>query len=166
LGFKSRKIYCQPKDSLNMDYDAHVINAVYSTELKKWLWMDPTNDAYVMNEKGELLGIDEVRNRLIKDQPLILNPDANWNRRSSTTKDNYLYNYMAKNLYRFICTLESGFDVETKGGEKTITYVHLAPAGYGKFKNQPVKTQLYNKDLQTTFIRYTIHNPATFWQVP
>jgi len=166
LDFKSRKIYCQPKDSLNTDYDAHVINVVYSTELKKWLWMDPTNDAYVMNEKGELLGIDEVRNRLIIDQPLILNPDANWNHRTSTTKDKYLYYYMAKNLYRFYCTLESGFDVETRGGEKTITYVNLVPQGYGKFKQVPAKMQFYNKDLKTSFIHYAIHNPATFWRVP
>ncbi|WP_276500752.1 TPR end-of-group domain-containing protein [Terrimonas pollutisoli] len=166
LGFKSRKIYCQPKDSLNMDHDAHVINAVFSTELRKWLWMDPTNDAYVMNEKGELLGIDEVRNRLINNQPLILNPDANWNRRSSTTKDNYLYYYMAKNLYRFYCTLESGFDVETTGGDRTITYVNLVPKGYGKFKQVPSKMQFYNQNLKTTFIHYTTHNPATFWRVP
>jgi hypothetical protein len=166
LGFKSRKIYCQPKDSLNTDYDAHVINAVYATELKKWLWMDPTNDAYVMNEKGELLGIDEVRNRLVHDQPLILNPDANWNHRMSTTKDNYLYYYMAKNLYRFICTLESSYDIETKGGEKTITYVNFFPEGYGKFSHMPTKREVYNKDLKTTFVYYTTHNPATFWQIP
>lgn len=166
LGFKSRKVYCMPKDSLNMDYDSHVINAVYSADLKKWLWMDPTNDAYVMNEKGELLGIDEVRNRLIKGQPLIINPDANWNRRASTTKDHYLYQYMAKNLYRFYCTLESGFDVETRGNEKTITYVNLVPQGYGKFKEMAAKTQFYNKNSNTTFIHYTTHNPATFWRVP
>jgi hypothetical protein len=166
LGFKSRKIYCMPKDSLKTDYDSHVINVVYSTEFKKWLWMDPTNDAYVMNEKGELLGIDEVRTRLIKDQPLILNPDANWNHRASTTKENYLYYYMAKNLYRFYCPLESEFDVETKGGEKTITYVNLVPAGYAKFKQVPAKMQFYNKDLKTTFVHYTTHNPATFWEIP
>jgi hypothetical protein len=166
LGFKSRKIYCLPKDSLKTDHDSHVINAVYSTVLKKWLWMDPTNDAYVMNEKGELLGIEEVRNRLIHDQPLILNPDANWNHRASTTKDDYLYHYMAKNLYCFYCRLESGFDIEKKDGERTITYVNLVPEGYGKFKQVPAKMQSYNKKLKTTFVEYTIHNPTTFWQVP
>ncbi len=166
LGFKSRKIYCQPKDSLYTDYDAHVINVVYSTQLRKWLWMDPTNDAYVMNEKGELIGINEVRNRLINDQPLILNPDANWNHRTSTTKEKYLYYYMAKNLYRFYCTLESGFNVETTGGAKTLIYINLVPFGYGKFKQMPDKMQFFNKDLNTTFINYTTHNPDTFWQIP
>ncbi len=112
MGFKSRKIYCQPKDSLYTDYDAHVINMVYSTQLKKWLWMDPTNDAYVMNEKGDLLGIEEVRDRLVNNRPMIVNPDANWNHKTSTVKENYLYYYMAKNLYRFFCPLESKFDAE------------------------------------------------------
>jgi hypothetical protein len=134
--------------------------------LKKWLWMDPTNDAYVMNENGELLGINEVRNRLVKDQPLTLNPDANWNHRVSVTKDSYLYYYMAKNLYRFYCTLESGFDEETTGRDKTITYVNLVPSGYGRFKQVSSKMQFYNKDLKTTYINYTTHNPDRFWQIP
>jgi hypothetical protein len=166
MGFKSRKMYCFPKDSLKRDYDSHVINMVYSTKLKKWLWMDPTNDAYVMNEKGELLGINEVRERLINNLPLILNPDANWNHKSSAVKEEYLYNYMAKNLYRFYCALESGFDVETRGQEKTVTYVYLAPVGYSKFKDRPAKMEYYNKDLKTTFVHYTTNNPAAFWQVP
>ena len=37
-----------------------------------------------MNETGELLGLQEVRERLINDQPLILNPDANWNRQNTS----------------------------------------------------------------------------------
>ena len=166
MGFKSRKVYCLPKDSLNTDYDSHVINAVYSNQLKKWLWMDPTHDAYVMNEKGELLGIEEVRARLIAGQPLILNPDANWNRKASTVKERYLYNYMAKNLYRFYTPLSSEFDIETRGLEKTVTYVNLVPTGYGKFKDVPTRRESYNKNLKTTFINYTTHNPATFWQAP
>ena len=79
MGIKSRVVTCLPKDSLKIDQDCHVINSVYSESLKKWLWIDPTFDAYVMNEKGELLSIEEVRERLISDKTLILNPDANWN---------------------------------------------------------------------------------------
>jgi Transglutaminase-like superfamily len=72
MGFRSRFVTCLPKDSLQTDPDCHVINMVYSTEQKKWLWMDPTNDAYVMNEKGELLSIEEVRDRLINDKPILI----------------------------------------------------------------------------------------------
>lgn len=64
-----------PKYSID---DCHVINMVYLEAKKKWIWIDPTNNAYVMNEKGELLSIQEVRERLVADKPLLLNPDANW----------------------------------------------------------------------------------------
>jgi hypothetical protein len=57
MGWKSRKVYCFPKDSLKIDHDSHVINIVYSPSQEKWLWVDPTNDAYVMNENGDLLSI-------------------------------------------------------------------------------------------------------------
>jgi hypothetical protein len=166
MGFKSRKIYCKPKDSLSQDNDSHVINVVYSKQLNKWLWMDATNDAYVMNEKGELLGINVVRNKLIHDQPLIINPDANWNHRESTTKDKYLYYYMAKNLYRFYCTLESSFDIETPGKGKTIAFVYLVPAGYGKFIHVPFRSEVFDKETKATVIHYITHNPDIFWQVP
>ncbi|PKP07836.1 MAG: hypothetical protein CVU08_15915, partial [Bacteroidetes bacterium HGW-Bacteroidetes-3] len=74
MGFKSRYVICLPKDSLGVDKDCHVINMVYSNSQKKWLWIDPTFDDYVMNEKGELLSLEEVRERIICEQPLILNP--------------------------------------------------------------------------------------------
>jgi len=111
IGVKSRRIVCLPKDSA--DFDCHSINAVYSNTLNKWLWIDPTNNAYVMNENGELLSIAEVRERLIKNKPLILNPDANINRVYSVVKENYLFNYMAKNLYAFECYVEGGGESES-----------------------------------------------------
>ena len=101
MGFKARRIICLPKDST--DFDCHSIVTVYSNTLNKWLWMDPTHEAYVMNEQGVLLGIAEVRERLINGKPLILNPDANWNHKISDTREDYLFNYMAKNLYAIQC---------------------------------------------------------------
>ena len=96
MGYQSHFVTCLPKDTT--DSDCHVINVVYAPSLRKWVWMDPTNDAYVMNEQGTLLGIEEVRARLLDGRPLLLNPDANWNHRQSATKEQYLYSYMAKNL--------------------------------------------------------------------
>ncbi|MCX6305808.1 MAG: hypothetical protein NT040_12665 [Bacteroidetes bacterium] len=71
MGYKSRRVVCLPKDSA--DFDCHSINTVYSNTLNKWLWIDPTNDAYVMNEKGELLSIAEVRKRLVENKGKIIN---------------------------------------------------------------------------------------------
>jgi len=162
LGIKSRFITCLPKDST--DTECHVINMVYSNDLKKWLWIDPTHDAYVMNEKGELLSIQEVRERLINGKTLILNPDANWNRKSSTIKEDYLYNYMAKNLYRFECPVSSEFDTETKEQGKKTSYIELLPMDY--FDQKPDKSESTNTENGTTFIHYKTNNPIMFWQLP
>lgn len=164
LGFKSRFVTCLPKDSLNIDPDCHVINAVYSNDLKKWLWIDPTNDAYVMNEIGDLLSIEEVRERMINDKPLILNPEANWNRQFSKTKQNYLYTYMAKNLYMLQCNVNSEYDTETYGNNKVITTITLLPLEY--FKQTPDRSEYNNNEINTTFIHYKTNNPTLFWQAP
>jgi hypothetical protein len=165
MGWASRKVYCFPKDSLNTDHDSHVINAVYLSSKKKWIWMDPTNDAYIMDEHGDLLSIQEVRQRLISGKTLIVNPDANWNRRSSAEKSYYLDYYMAKNLYRFYSPLKSEYDYETRGQNKKVAYVYLFPMDYKK--PMPLKTDdYYNADLKTTFVTYNLFNDSQFWQIP
>ena len=162
LGIKSRFVTCMPKDTI-FD-DCHVINMVYLEGLKKWIWIDPTNNAYVMNEKGELLSIQEVRERIINNKPLILNPDANWNNRESTTKEGYLYNYMAKNLYRMQCPLVSEYDSETWKNGKKIAFVDFLPLD--AYQQKPDKTEATNSNTGTTFTHYKTNNPTIFWQAP
>jgi hypothetical protein len=111
MGFKSRYVICLPKKYVD---DCHVINMVYSNTLNKWIWIDPTFNAYVMDEKGTLLGIAEVRERLISGAPLRINEDANWNNKKRETKEHYLDYYMTKNLYRMECVLHSGYNTETQ----------------------------------------------------
>jgi len=144
MGFKSRQVVCLPKDSTDMD--CHSINTVYSNTLNKWLWIDPTNYAYLMNEKGELLSIAEVRERLINDKPLILNPDANWNNKFSTVKEFYINEYMAKNLYAFQCYVSGG------GESKSNLLVPL------EYKGIIPRTAI-NKPKVT-------NNPDLFWAKP
>lgn len=163
LGFPSRYVTCMPKDSLHTDPDCHVINIVYLSSLKKWVWLDPTNDAYVMNEKGELLGIRETRQRIIDRQPLILNPDANWNHKRTVTKEDYLYNYMAKNLYMLECPITSSCNLETRGEGKTFGYIRLLPLDY--FSQGPDKEEK-TWPLNSTFITYHTNNEAKFWSAP
>jgi len=53
MGIKSRYITCMPKET---DFnDCHVINMVFSRDLDKWIWTDPTFDAYVMDEKRKFI---------------------------------------------------------------------------------------------------------------
>ena len=164
LGIKSRIVTCLPKDSLKIDYDCHVINLVYSDTLKKWLWIDPTNNAYVMDQNGELLSIEEVRERIITDKPVIVNPDANWNNQVVKNKENYLFTYMTKNLYIFECPVHSEFDMETQKENKTYEYIRLLPLDY--FAQSPDKTEEKNVKKKTTWVTYKTNNPNLFWQTP
>ena len=157
MGIKSRIVTCYPKDILKIDPDCHVINSVYSESLKKWLWIDPTFNAYVMNEKGEMLSIEEVRERLITNKTLILNPDANWNNKSTQTKENYLENYMAKNLYMLECPATSEYNMETHREGKTISYIKLLPVDYDNQK--PDKEESEGK-----ITVYKTNNPNVFWE--
>lgn len=160
MGFKSRMVTCMPRPLKFQD--CHVINTVYSNQLEKWIWLDPTFDAYVMNEKGQLLGIQEVRNRLINDQPLILNPEANWNRQSSQTKEGYLEEYMAKNLYRLSVPVNSTFNSETKEENKTIEYIELLPLD--GINQEPNIEFFESSKTSMTYKTYIINNPKQFWE--
>lgn len=149
MGFKSRFVTCMPKEYIN---DCHVINTVYSDSLDKWIWVDPTQNAWVTDENGTMLGIHEVRERLRNGQPLILNEEANWNNRNRTTAEEYLYDYMAKNLYYVVCSLRSQYGTEDRAGNSDpVRYVSLMPVGYT------------NEREKNTLI---VNDPDWFWQPP
>lgn len=162
LGFKSRYITCMPKE-LEFD-DCHVINMVYSNDLGKWIYLDPTNDAYVMDEKGMLLSIQEVRDRLISGKPLLLNPGANWNNEEACLPESYLYSYMAKNLYRLQCPASSEYDYETKISGKKTVYIELLPLD--GLNQNPQKSESVDPGLNFTITNYVTNNPALFWKAP
>ena len=81
------------------------------------------------------------------------------------TKEYYLDIYMAKNLYRFYCPLNSEFDYETWGQNKKVVYVYLYTLGYTK-KTTFKTDDYYNDGLKLTFNRYNIYNQKIFWQTP
>jgi hypothetical protein len=160
MGFKSRFITCMPKE-LKYD-DCHVINMVYSESRGKWLWMDPTFEAYVMDKKGNLLSVEEVRERLVSNKPLKLNKDANWNHEEKCTKEHYLDNYMAKNLYRIQAPAVSLYNTETASSHPTLEYVQLVPV---KGLNQTHKAEMVT-DSGDKRIFYVTNNPDVFWAKP
>ena len=129
MGIPARYVTCMPADPL--DYECHVINTVWSDQLQKWLYIDPTMDAWVMDENGTMLSIAEVRERLINDQPLVLCETANWNHENQQTKDYYLDYYMAKNLYYFVCKKFSRFNPESDYRPNPVEEdIRLIPVGF------------------------------------
>ena len=111
MGIPARYVTCMPADP--NDYECHVINTVWSEQLQKWLYIDPTMDAWLTDENGTMLSIAEVRERLKNDMPLVLCETANWNHESPQTKEYYIDEYMSKNLYYFVCKKISRFNPES-----------------------------------------------------
>ncbi|MEK4250361.1 transglutaminase-like domain-containing protein [Paenibacillus sp. FSL W7-1287] len=123
MGYYARYIICMP---FNEDYEeCHVVNIVYLPKMKKWIFIDPTMNAYIMNEEREILSIDEIRSSLSTGKKLLVSDTLKWNGQSYDA-DEYL-SYLAKNMFRFACTATSNW--ATDMGESSI-YVGLVPAGY------------------------------------
>ncbi|EFK55787.1 transglutaminase-like domain-containing protein [Sphingobacterium spiritivorum] len=148
MGFKSRYVTCMPKD--DQDTDCHVINSVYSETLKKWLWMDPSHGAFVMDDNNNLLSIEEVREGLKNNQSMKLNAET------KVTKLWYLDYYMAKNLYWIQCTNKSQFNTESRyrPADTDLQYISLIPSGFEIDSNKYLKNNVIT------------HNPAYFWRSP
>lgn len=128
-GIPARYLTCQPKAYYD-DPDCHVINIAWAEDLGKWIWVDPTFAAFVTDDKGLPLHPGEVRKALIEGSPLVLNPDANWNHKYAQTKEDYLENYMAKNLY--VISANSIQQAEPEGRSSHIQGQHivLIPEGF------------------------------------
>lgn len=149
-----RFLVCMPKYH-DLDYDSHIIAAAWSRDLGKWVWVDPTFDAWVTDENGVMLGPAEVRSRLIADEPLFLNDYANWNHEDAQTVEHYLKQYMAKNLYIIGCNTKNQAEPEGKLSSRSTPLekgqrVYLVPEGisYGAYS-----------DIQTT-------DHDAFWAPP
>ena len=148
MGIPSRVITCMPKTYIS---DCHVINAVYSSTLGKWLWIDPTNNAWVTDEQGNLLSVQEVRARLRSGQPVRVNEEANWNNEKKTTTEDYLYEYMAKNLFYLESWTRYGFNTESDH-ENLINYIFLQPTGCDSSQRNPRN--------------FSVNDDQYFWQAP
>lgn len=127
-GIPARYLTCEPRD-YETDTECHVICVAWSESLNKWIWVDPTMASYVTDENGLLLHPGEVRYRLINDLPLILNEDANWNNETPQTKEYYLEEYMAKNLYFISSNMINKYAPEGPGATSLNRFAVLIPKG-------------------------------------
>ncbi|MDP4207833.1 MAG: transglutaminase domain-containing protein [Bacteroidota bacterium] len=167
MGFKSHFVTCLPKKK--DDPDCHVINCVFSKKLNKWIWMDPTFDTWVKDEKGNLLSIEEVRERLISGLPVKASPSINWNG-NPNDGNNYLHNYMAKNLFQFEIPLNSCAAYEslnsknhdsksneplmlTKSDQNERAYIHLTSVEYKSENIKPQNHIYYTNDSKQFWIK-------------
>ncbi|MCZ4695107.1 transglutaminase domain-containing protein [Ancylomarina euxinus] len=158
MGFKSRFVTCMPKGERFSD--CHVINVVYSNQYNKWLWMDASFEAYVMDENNTPLSIQEVRDNLIHKRTMKVYKKLHWNDQAYYGgEQRYLYEYMTKNLYRFSTPLDSRSSYESSELRKT--YVELYPSEYkpdDRALNQKVEWK--SRDM------YFLTDANNFWVNP
>ncbi len=146
-GIPARYLTCESK-AWDTDSDCHVICVAWSESLDKWVWVDPTFAAYVTDENGLMLHPGEVRYRLQNDLPLILNEDANWNHEVKQTKEYYLDEYMAKNLYIISCNSINQAEPEGNTSHPKGVGVALIPEGSNYTRAQIITTD-YDKFWQS-----------------
>jgi len=156
-GFKARFVTCLPYDTT--DTDCHVTNMVFSEKLDKWIYMDPTFEAYFMDEDSILLGHMEVRQRMIDGRPLLLPDGMDWNGQPYDQR-RYL-DYMGKNLFRFGCPMGSEAGYESKEGDRS--WIRLNPAGYAEDKVGVADT---SGEAGSQAIFYYTDNADFFWAKP
>ena len=152
LGIKSRVIQGNCRKFI-FNGDWHAFNIVWSNTLRKWIFMDVMKLACFTDESGRLLSVAEIREHLIEGKTLQLNEDADYNGGPFDSGE-YL-NYLAKNLYRFSCSVDSRFGNYGIFHLTNVSrvYVHLDPAG-DKQDGLGVATN------------YFTSNPDCFWSAP
>ena len=90
-GLIARTIQCSPFNP--HDIDTHIVSMVYINEMKKWIFFDPTNNAYFTDKNGIALSPLEARKLLGRDEICIAG--------SMQAKSERYKQYMAKNLFYF-----------------------------------------------------------------
>lgn len=150
-GIKAKHITCIPKDQpFN---ECHVVVHAYSEKLNQWIMLDPTNRLYLQDENKNFLDLPTLRKKLINEEKIILNNDANYNG-NFISIDNYK-DYMAKNIFRFNCA--TNFFQGAENGLLGNTSNMLVPLNYDMSSKSYLSIKQHNRI--TT-------NEKEFWKLP
>jgi hypothetical protein len=163
MGFESRQTHLLP--AANEDEESHYVTSVFSRTLGWWILMDPDFGVYVTNEKGAILGIAEIRERLIAggqlavhavDAPKNFLAQAWSDLRSLIDGTSYLW-YLRKNIFKVECPQNSLFNQAAKPNR---LYFELIPDGYHEeLLRAPEITKRGNKVV-------FMNDEGLFWQKP
>jgi len=122
--------------------------------------MDPTFETFVTDENGNYLNFEEVRDRLIKDLPVKVAKEINWNGIPyADVAGDYLKEYMAKNLFRIEYWADSFSGIENYN-KKTVL-IELQPVTYDP--DNPNNGKIVNG---VKYDHLIINNSQLFWQNP
>lgn len=163
MGFPSRQTHLLPHS--NEEEESHFITSVYSRTLGRWILMDPDFGTYMTDEKGNILGVAEIRNRLITGQPLVEKElgisqsslvNAWVNLESFIDGSSYTW-FLSDFIFKIRCPENSLFN---QASQPNRVYFELIPDGYrGELLQGPKVTETGKKIIY-------INNEDLFWQKP
>lgn len=94
IGLKCRIVSLNPLNPY--DYDNHVVNIVWCPKRSKWLMVDPSFNAYVSDDKGQILDPWEIRDSLCRQKLVVCNEDVIFTGFIQNSQG--YFRYLAKNL--------------------------------------------------------------------
>ena len=132
-GYPARFIRCKPMDE--RDRDCHVVVHVLIPSLNKWVLMDPTFNAYYIDEKDRPMSIPELRDAVRNGKRVSVSAGARYNQKTAGDIEQFRkdrLNYMAKNVFWF-----DSLDVSCSGsfdkylnGDSSVKHIFLCPEGF------------------------------------
>ena len=127
LGFKARTVTCISRYS--NDNDVHVVTEVYCNKLNKWIMVDPSFNAYVINSNNQILNLYEIRDHFANKLELKTNSGVNIN--NCAFNSNKYLKYMSRVCFEF----ERAIDIEFGIENISVKRMMLIPKGYSKKKH-------------------------------
>ncbi|MEJ2628271.1 MAG: hypothetical protein P8078_06925, partial [bacterium] len=159
--FCSRHTHLLPHS--HEERESHFITSVYSRTLDKWILMDPDFGVYVTDDKGNILGVEEIRRKLISDEPMkVLHPGSNsletaWENIGNFIEGaDYLW-FLSDFIFKIRCPKYSRFAQDTLPIRE---YFELIPDRYRPELLQESRLTGRGKKI------YSINDENLFWLKP
>lgn len=163
MGFESRQTHLWPAE--NEDEESHYVTSVYSHTLERWILMDPDFGVYATDDRGAILGVAEIRSRLVSGRPVAVRPvdppSSFLARVWSSVQEfvdgtSYLW-YLQKNLFKVECPENSHFNLAAVPNR---VHIGLIPDGY---REELLRApQITARGIKVVFT----NDEGLFWQEP
>ncbi len=162
MGLSSRWTHLLPHS--REEDQSHFVTSVYSPALGKWILMDPDFGVYVTDEKGTILGVAEIRKRLIAGEPAVvkgLDTSESALARTWGSVENFIegVNYpwiLSAFIFKIRCPQVSTFNQRSMPDK---VYFELLPDGY---REELLRESEMTKRGTVVYI----NDEELFWQKP
>jgi hypothetical protein len=162
MGWPSRQTHLLPY--AKEEEESHFVTSVYAPGLGKWIMMDPDMGAYLTDEKGTILGVSEIRKRMIADRPLLVKDVDETGRLARAWSDwnnfirgvDYLW-FLNEFLFKIRCPQRSLYNL---AADQDRVMVELIPDRYREELLQEPRTTERGRKI------VSMNDEDRFWQRP